>query len=106
MGFDVTPTQAVQAHLDEQLAVLAGDARVTHRWAGTMGFSPDGLALVGLVDGARHVHVCAGYTGHGMGFAVNAASALVRRMLDSEPPPAWLDAQRFGSGLNLTTTTP
>jgi gamma-glutamylputrescine oxidase len=106
VGFDVTPTQAVQAHLDEQLAVLAGDARVTHRWAGTMGFSPDGLALVGLVDGARHVHVCAGYTGHGMGFAVNAASALVRRMLDSNPVPAWLDAQRFGGGLNLTTTTP
>ena len=65
-----------------------------------------GLALVGLVDGARHVHVCAGYTGHGMGFAVNAASALVRRMLDGEPLPGWLDAQRFGSGLNLTTTTP
>jgi glycine/D-amino acid oxidase-like deaminating enzyme len=106
VGFDVTPTQAVQAHLDEQLAVLAGGARVTHRWAGTMGFSPDGLALVGLVDGARHVHVCAGYTGHGMGFAVNAASALVRRMLDSNPVPAWLDAQRFDGGLNLTTTTP
>ncbi len=94
VGFDVTPTKAVQAHLDEQLAVLAGGARVTHRWAGTMGFSPDGLALVGLVDGARHVHVCAGYTGHGMGFAVNAASALVRRMLDGEPPPRWLDAAR------------
>jgi gamma-glutamylputrescine oxidase len=94
VGFDVTPTPAVQAHLDEQLAVLAGGARVTHRWAGTMGFSPDGLALVGLVDGARHVHVCAGYTGHGMGFAVNAASALVRRMLDGEPLPRWLDAAR------------
>ena len=106
VGFDVTPTQAVQAHLDEQLAVLAGRARVTHRWAGTMGFSPDGLALVGLVDGARHVHVCAGYTGHGMGFAVNAAAVLVRQILDSNPVPAWLDAQRFGSGLNLTTTTP
>jgi gamma-glutamylputrescine oxidase len=94
VGFGVTPTQAVQAHLDEQLAVLAPGARVTHRWAGTMGFSPDGLALVGLVDGARHVHVCAGYTGHGMGFAVNAASALVRRMLDGEPLPPWLDAAR------------
>jgi glycine/D-amino acid oxidase-like deaminating enzyme len=106
VGFDVTPTPVVQAHLDEQLATLAGGARVTHRWAGTMGFSPDGLALVGLVDGARHVHVCAGYTGHGMGFAVNAAAVLVRQILDSNPVPAWLDAQRFGSGLNLTTTTP
>jgi gamma-glutamylputrescine oxidase len=94
VGFDVTPTPAVQAHLDEQLAVLAAGATVTGRWAGTMGFSPDGLALVGLVDGARNVHVCAGYTGHGMGFAVNAASALVRRMLDGESLPSWLDAAR------------
>ena len=94
VGFDVTPTPVVQAHLEEQLRALVGGARVTHRWAGTMGFSADGLPLVGLVDGSRHVHVCAGYTGHGMGLAVNAAAVLVRRMLDGEPLPPWLDAAR------------
>lgn len=106
VGFNTTPTEAIQGHLDGQLGSLVANARVTHRWAGTMGFSPDGLPLVGLVTGTRRVHVCGGYTGHGMGFAVNAAAVLVRQILDSNPVPAWLDAQRSGSGLNLTTTTP
>jgi len=87
----------IQSHLDEQLGALVAGARVTHRWAGTMGFTADGLPLVGLVPGFRRIHVCAGYTGHGLGFAVNAASALVRQMFDSQPLPAWLDATRSAS---------
>ncbi len=95
VGFDVSPTAAVQAHLDTQLGELVGGATVTHRWAGTMGFSADGLPVVGLLPGLRHVHVCAGYTGHGMGFALNAAAGLARLMLDAHPLPAWIDAARL-----------
>lgn len=94
VGYDVTPTATVQARLDDQVAELAVGATVTHRWAGIMGFSADGLPLVGTAPGFRRIQVCAGYTGHGMGFALNATAALARQMLDSEPLPVWLDAAR------------
>jgi glycine/D-amino acid oxidase-like deaminating enzyme len=94
VGYDAMPTDAVQTHLDAQLRRLGVGAPVTHRWAGTMGFTADGLPLVGLAPTARHVFVCGGYTGHGMGFAVNAAAALVGSMLDSQPLPVWLDVAR------------
>lgn len=97
VGYDVTPTAIVQSHLDGQVGELLGAAAVTHRWAGTMGFSADGLPLVGAAPGSGRIHMCAGYTGHGMGFALSAAAALARRMLDSEPLPAWLDAARSTS---------
>lgn len=63
------PTAEIQAHLDEALAGMHVRARVTHRWAGTMGFTETGLPLAGAVDAMPNVYVCAGFTGHGMGFA-------------------------------------
>ena len=95
-GYDVVTTPLIQSHLDGQLRDLGVIADVTHRWAGTMGFSEDGLPVVGRAPGCRRVHVCAGYTGHGMGFAVNAASVLARNVLDHDVRPAWLDAARLG----------
>jgi glycine/D-amino acid oxidase-like deaminating enzyme len=50
---------------------------VTHRWAGTMGFTETGLPLAGPVDGMRNVYTCAGFNGHGMGFAFMTARAVV-----------------------------
>jgi gamma-glutamylputrescine oxidase len=97
VGYNISATAAVQAHIDAQIEQLVPGAAVTHRWAGTMGFSEDGLPLVGLMPGVRRIHVCAGFTGHGMGFAVKAASALTRFVLDSHPLPAWLDAARAAS---------
>ncbi|MBJ7595187.1 MAG: FAD-binding oxidoreductase [Candidatus Dormibacteraeota bacterium] len=95
VGYELTTTDVVQAHLEEQLRVLGVTTPVTHRWAGTMGFSADGLPLVGLPPRYTRVHVCAGYTGHGMGFAVNAATVLAERIVDGRAPPAWLNAARF-----------
>jgi gamma-glutamylputrescine oxidase len=97
VGYDVMATDVVQRHLDAQLRRLRVGAPVTHRWAGTMGFTEDGLPLVGLAPIARHVFVCGGYTGHGMGFAVNAAAALVGHMLDSQRLPSWLDIARISA---------
>jgi gamma-glutamylputrescine oxidase len=94
VGHDLGTTDLVQGHLETQLRALGVRTDVTHRWAGTMGFSEDGLPLVGLAPGSRRIHVCAGYTGHGMGFAVNAATALARRILDHTALPGWIDAGR------------
>jgi glycine/D-amino acid oxidase-like deaminating enzyme len=77
VGYDERPTAAVQGHLEAHLRQLGADAEVTHRWAGTMGFTESGLPLIGPVDGLPNVYLCAGYNGHGMGFAFMSAKQLV-----------------------------
>jgi len=70
---DDQPTPEIQAHIDRALADLHVSAEVTHRWAGTMGFTESGLPIAGPLDGMPNVYVCAGFTGHGMGFAFMTA---------------------------------
>jgi glycine/D-amino acid oxidase-like deaminating enzyme len=53
---------------------------VTNRWAGIMGFTETGLPLAGPVEGMRNVYTCAGFNGHGMGFAFMTAKALVEKI--------------------------
>jgi gamma-glutamylputrescine oxidase len=67
--FDAEPTAEIQEHLDRALEELRVKREVTHRWAGTMGFSEDGLPLAGPLEGMPNTNICAGFTGHGMGFA-------------------------------------
>jgi gamma-glutamylputrescine oxidase len=71
--YDDQPTPEIQAHLDAGLEELHVSAAVTHRWARTMGFTESGLPMAGPVDGMPNVYVCAGFTGHGMGFAFMTA---------------------------------
>jgi len=77
VGYDERPTAGIQAHLDEQLKRMGAEAEVTHRWAGTMGFTDSGLPLIGPVEGMKNVYICAGFNGHGMGFAFISAKQLV-----------------------------
>ncbi len=44
---------------------LGLDAEVTHRWAGVVGYSDDGLPYVGEVPGRPGLYVAGGYSGHG-----------------------------------------
>ncbi len=67
--YDDEPTAEIQEHLDGALVDLRVGSPVTHRWAGTMGFTEDGLPLAGPLEGMPNVYICAGFTGHGMGFA-------------------------------------
>ncbi len=71
--YDDQPTTEIQEHLDSALDSLGVTAAVTHRWAGTMGFTESGLPLAGPLEGMPNVYVCAGFTGHGMGFAFMTA---------------------------------
>lgn len=77
VGYDERPTPTIQSHLEAHLRSLGGQGTVTHRWAGTMGFTESGLPLIGLVEGMPNVYLCAGYNGHGMGFAFMSAKQLV-----------------------------
>jgi gamma-glutamylputrescine oxidase len=80
VGYDEQPNEPIQVHLERHLRQLGGEGEVTHRWAGTMGFTDSGLPLVGPVEGMPNVYLCAGYNGHGMGFAFMSAKQLVNSL--------------------------
>lgn len=89
VGEDARPTEGIQRHLDAFLAENGIHAPVTHRWAGIMGFSHDGLPYIGRrSDG---VYVSAGFTGHGNAFAV-AGGEIVASLIRSGRHP---DADLF-----------
>lgn len=78
------PNPAIQRELEHFLARIARhpDARraprikVTHRWAGIMGFTADGLPVAGPVPRRPGIHILAGFNGHGMGWAPGLACLL------------------------------
>ncbi len=86
VGHEMYPTSAVQARIESfARELVAGEYEVIARWAGTMGFSPDGLPLVGAAPGAcglgGRVWFCGGFTGHGMSMAFETARGAVGAML-------------------------
>jgi glycine/D-amino acid oxidase-like deaminating enzyme len=81
------PTEKVQGAIESFLHSCfpaTRTLRITHRWAGTMGFSCDELPSVGPVPGSVNTYVAAGYHGHGLGYAVAAAKAVTEMMLDGK----------------------
>jgi len=71
--FDDEPTPEIQSLLERAVRGLGTEAEITHRWAGTMGFTESGLPMAGPLEGMKNVYICAGFTGHGMGFAFMTA---------------------------------
>jgi gamma-glutamylputrescine oxidase len=74
------PTAEIQEHLERGARELGAKGEITHRWAGTMGFTESGLPLAGPLDGMPNVYICAGFTGHGMGFAFMTAKQVADRI--------------------------
>jgi len=89
IGLDDSPTDAVQTSIEEYASALFGKRYpVVARWAGIMGFSPDGLPLVGPIDEAEpRIWFCGGFTGHGMSLAFETARAAVASMLEGAENP-------------------
>ena len=80
IGYDDKTTPQIQEHLESKLESMTKDGEVTHPWAGLMGFTETGLPLAGPVDGMRNVYLCAGFNGHGMGFAFMTAKKVVESL--------------------------
>lgn len=96
-GYEDRTTEAVQSAIEAfARAMLGGPWEVVARWAGTMGFSPDGLPLVGALGEGGRAWFCGGFTGHGMSMAFRTAKMAVGAMLTGEENPFPLD--RFGTG--------
>ena len=89
VGEEERTTDAIQRQLDAFLREHDITAEVTHRWAGTMGFSHDALPYVGAVTPG--VFVCGGFTGHGMAFGP-ASAELVATLVRGDTHP---DADLF-----------
>ena len=90
VGYEDATTPALQRSLAGYLAdhfPSLAPAQPVRRWSGTMGFSPDGLPVVGEVPGRPGVIAAAGFTGHGMGYSVRFGRLLARCVL-GEPDPA------------------
>jgi gamma-glutamylputrescine oxidase len=79
---DDEPTPSVQGRI-EQLARMLVPAlpAVTHRWAGSMGFTPDWLPLVGALPGRPGVWVSLGYSGHGNVLALTCGEGVAHALL-------------------------
>jgi glycine/D-amino acid oxidase-like deaminating enzyme len=88
VGEEERTTERIQTQLEAFLNGRGITAPVTHRWAGTMGFSHDALPYIGrIVDG---VFVCGGFTGHGMSFGPASAELVAALVQGSTHPDAEL----------------
>jgi len=87
LGYSDETTESIQMGLEEfisgHIPTLVGQ-KITHRWSGIMGFSADGLPLVGEIPGHPGVMYIGGYTGHGLGFAVVLTKALAEQLLNGK----------------------
>jgi|GEM_PF-203321 len=81
----VEPSAALQADLDSfvRAAFDVGEAELVARWAGTMGFTTDGLPVLAVSgrDGAS-IGVAAGFTGHGMSLGHLAGREVASAMVE------------------------
>ena len=86
----------VQAFLDRYLARYFPDvtAPVAQRWSGIMGFSVDGLPLVGTLPGKSRVGFAVGFTGHGLAMGAASAERAVDKLINRVAAGA-VDAARF-----------
>ena len=76
---------ALEAFLEEHFEALRGK-RIEYRWAGIMGFSADGMPLIGSLPHKPSVYFVGGFTAHGIGFAFKAGQLTARLIAHGETP--------------------
>ena len=82
VGYELALNPKVQKaleHLIGEIYPQYAGAPIAYRWSGTMGFSKDGLPLIGPIGGDPSLWAAAGFTGYGLGmcWAVGLAVAQV-----------------------------
>ena len=79
-------TPLIQAELDAFATALVGyRPRITHRWAGIWGQTPDLLPLVGRVPERDGLWVAGGYSGHGNVLGLACGDLVARAILGESP---------------------
>jgi glycine/D-amino acid oxidase-like deaminating enzyme len=96
VGHDEVLHPEIQSRMEQFLKRFAPGLKIERRWSGIMGFSRDGLPLIGPARGLPGALVGAGFTGHGFGFAFLAGKALAGIIQEgSHPFSDLLDSRRF-----------
>ena len=84
---DDRPSAPVQAYIDTVAERMAGGpVTVSHRWAASVGFTPDGRPLCARIDDG--VYAVGGYNGTGNLVGPVVARAALAWALDGATPPA------------------
>lgn len=86
VGHDEILHDGIQERMKRFLMRFKGleELQITHRWSGIMGFSQDGLPLVGALPGSQNILIGAGFTGHGFGFAWLAGHSLTQMLTEGQ----------------------
>lgn len=86
-GDETTPhlQAGLQAWVAERFPEVA-TLRVTHRWAGIMGFTSDALPIIGRLPDAPNVYFAVGFTGSGMSFGPVTARLAAEYVLSGTHP--------------------
>ena len=75
-------TPVIQDRLEQLVAQLVGGTpRVTHRWAGIWGTTPDLMPLAGRVPGRDDTWLAGGYSGHGNALGLACGDLVARAIL-------------------------
>jgi gamma-glutamylputrescine oxidase len=90
-------TPLIQERLEQFVGELLGRVpRITHRWAGVWGSTPDLLPLVGRVPGRGNVWVAGGYSGHGNVLGLACGDLVARAVVgEAVEELALFDPARF-----------
>ncbi|GAB4549395.1 MAG: FAD-binding oxidoreductase [Anaerolineae bacterium] len=89
------PVQAVlDAYLRQRFPDVAESVPIERRWAGIMGFSVDGIPLVGTLPDKPRVGFAVAFTGHGLALGAATAERAVDRLLNGVHAGA-VDAARL-----------
>ena len=80
IGYEESLHPEIQKNMTQFLRAFPSlkTLEVTHRWSGIMGFSKDGLPLLGNIPGFSSTLLAAGFTGHGFGFAWLAGTSIAQ----------------------------
>ncbi len=82
-----TTTPVVQERIEALAGRLMGEPpRVSRRWSGIWGTTPDGSPLVGPVPGRDGVWIAGGYSGHGNVLGLACGDLVARAILGERPP--------------------
>lgn len=103
VGYADNVTRPVQGALQNYLKTRFPEfmgMKIEYRWSGTMGFSTDGLPLIGELQDKPGVVYAAGCNGHGMGYSLSLSKLLVEFAFDGANPGAF-DSRRLTPIRNL-----
>ncbi|MFN3201065.1 MAG: NAD(P)/FAD-dependent oxidoreductase [Bradymonadia bacterium] len=77
--------EALEGFLGRHFPDLAG-VPVEYRWAGTMGFSVDGLPMIGALPGRPQIYFVGGFTAHGIGMGFKAGQMMAALIAEGQDP--------------------